>query len=129
MYTHFVHYPHDGRLFTMISSWFSHKEPWHLLFNAMATISFAAIPFSDLGYFQTIAFGIGGGCAATLVNQIFTVYSKKISGGLGFSGVLMAVLGFVAVTHPDLKVHHREIPRNHNTYIKNTKGNSGVRAK
>ncbi|CAG8458842.1 20598_t:CDS:2 [Gigaspora margarita] len=80
MEKYFVHHPLSGRMFTLLSSVFSHKAAWHFGFNMFALWSFGGV-----------------------VYRIFDW--KKIIGSLGASGAIFSCLGACAMKYPDASVY------------------------
>lgn len=79
----------DGQWWCMITSAFIHKEIWHLFFNMYWLVRFGSLMERGLGSVKTAGFI----CAAAFVSS---TYQLVIGGaGIGFSGVVYAMVGFM----------------------------------
>ncbi|CAG8644899.1 16248_t:CDS:2, partial [Cetraspora pellucida] len=78
MEKYFIHHPLSGRMFTLLTSVFSHKEAWHFSFNMIALWSFGGVVYRMLGKEQFLAFyissGITSSCACAMEYPEASVY-------------------------------------------------------
>lgn len=93
---------------TLVTSFFSHKDPYHLLFNMLAYVSFGASTIHHLGTGRFLLLYFGGG----VLSSIFHVYSDSLipkswpgrrlveGPALGASGAINAVILWSICTFP-----------------------------
>ncbi|WP_255197300.1 rhomboid family intramembrane serine protease [Halorarius litoreus] len=97
---------HPEYVWTWVTSVFSHGSPGHLFGNAIVLFFFGPVLERKLGSKRFGALFIGAGMIAGL-SQIAAGYllGDPVSGVLGASGGIMAVLAVLSVLNPDLKVY------------------------
>jgi len=92
---------------TWVTSVFSHSpvRPTHILFNGIVLYFFGPIVERQVGSRKFAALFVISGAVAGLA-QIGTgiTLGRPVSGVLGASGAILALLGVLAITSPDLKV-------------------------
>lgn len=96
--------PNHATLLTTVTAAFSHADIWHLLSNLIFFFAFAASVEAIAGY--TYYFGF------FLLSAIGThfAYAYSVSGQdtamptIGLSGVVMAMMAFLATIKPDLRI-------------------------
>jgi rhomboid-like protein len=106
MYRNFTQSP-NRRVYTGLTSVFSHNETWHFAFNQMALYSFGGAVARALGVETFLAFYVSGGVCASLGSLSHAVLFKAPSmwrPSLGASGALYAMLGAVACWFPHANV-------------------------
>ncbi|CAG8780759.1 23373_t:CDS:1, partial [Dentiscutata erythropus] len=104
----FVHHPLSGRMFTLLTSVFSHKAAWHFGFNMFALWSFGGVVYRIFGKEQFLAFYISSGVTSSCISHIFSLMFKdwkNIIGSLGASGAIFSCLGACAIKYPDASVY------------------------
>jgi len=105
MFKWFTSSPVAASSVTLLSSTFSHKDFWHLAVNMFVLWSFAPGMEAHLGKEQFLAFYITGGVAASFASVAHRIaISNFFSASLGASGALFAVLSYVAIHQPDLRL-------------------------
>ncbi|OAJ41519.1 hypothetical protein BDEG_25102 [Batrachochytrium dendrobatidis JEL423] len=105
MNRNFVHHSHSRRIYTMVTSAFSQKGVAHLAFNMFALNSF----FISMHYLhpmthqEAIAFYLSTAALSSLGSQVFMRLSKNTTmrSSLGSSGVVWAIVAFVAYQRPE----------------------------
>ncbi|CAG8673545.1 11746_t:CDS:2, partial [Racocetra persica] len=108
MEKYFVHHPLSGRMFTLLTSVFSHKEAWHFGFNMIALWSFGGVVYRMLGKEQFLAFYISSGVASSSASHVLSLMfknQKQIIGSLGASGAIFSCLGACAMVYPEASVY------------------------
>ncbi|CAG8688141.1 3784_t:CDS:1, partial [Scutellospora calospora] len=104
----FVHNPLSGRMFTLLTSVFSHKAVWHLGFNMFALWSFGEVVYRMFGKEQFLAFYLSSGvissCASHVLSLMFKNW-KNIKGSLGASGAIFSCLSACAIEYPEASVY------------------------
>jgi membrane associated rhomboid family serine protease len=91
-------------VWTWVISVFSHGSPAHLLFNAIALYFFGPIVERQVGSKKFAALFLVSGVLAGLGQVGVGLVTGESVAVLGASGALMAIMGVLAVTSPDLKV-------------------------
>ncbi len=91
-------------VWTWIVSVFAHGSPAHLLFNAIALYFFGPIVERQIGSKKFAILFIASGVLAGLGQVGVGLVTGEAVNVLGASGGLMAVMGVLAMTSPDLKV-------------------------
>ncbi|BDS06052.1 hypothetical protein NT6N_10920 [Oceaniferula spumae] len=81
---------HEGRWWGLIASAFVHEHLWHIFFNMYWLIRFGTLMERGLGSLKTLAFFV----AAAFVSSALQVVASP-QGGIGFSGVVYAMGGFM----------------------------------
>ena len=97
---------HPEYVWTWVTSVFSHGSPGHLFGNAIVLFFFGPVLERKLGSKRFGALFIGAGAVAGL-SQIAAGFllGDPVSGVLGASGGIMAILAVLSVLNPDLKVY------------------------
>ncbi|MES3517624.1 MAG: rhomboid family intramembrane serine protease [Natronomonas sp.] len=92
-------------VWTWVISVFSHGSPIHLLFNAIVLYFFGPIVEKQIGSKAFGALFLGSGMIAGLaeIGAGFAI-GAPVVGVLGASGAILALMGVLAITAPDLKV-------------------------
>jgi membrane associated rhomboid family serine protease len=91
-------------VWTWIISVFAHGSPGHLLFNAIALYFFGPLVERQVGSKKFAVLFLGSGILAGLGQVGVGLVTGEAVAVLGASGGLMAVMGVLAMTSPDLKV-------------------------
>jgi membrane associated rhomboid family serine protease len=91
-------------VWTWITSVFSHGSPTHLLFNAIVLYFFGPIVERQIGSKRFTALFLVSGVLAGLAQVGLGLVTGEEVSVLGASGALMAIMGVLAMTAPDLKV-------------------------
>ncbi|KAK3068120.1 hypothetical protein LTR53_014554 [Teratosphaeriaceae sp. CCFEE 6253] len=105
----------DGRLWTVITSAFSHTALWHFGFNMLAFRSFASglSWFPGIGAFHLLALSLGSGLAgsaAWLATKDRQGRQGAREAALGASGIVMGVGSAVSCLMPTAAVNFMFIP-------------------
>jgi membrane associated rhomboid family serine protease len=95
---------HPEYVWTWIISIFSHGSPAHLLFNAIALYFFGPLVERQVGSKKFAALFIVSGVLAGLGQVGVGLLTGETVAVLGASGAIMAIMGVLAITSPDLKV-------------------------
>ena len=95
---------HPGYVWTWVISVFSHGGASHLLFNAIALYFFGPIVERQVGSRKFAALFLVSGILAGLGQVGVGLVTGEEVAVLGASGALMAIMGVLAITSPDLKV-------------------------
>ena len=95
---------HPEYVWTWVISVFSHGSPTHLLFNAIALYFFGPIVERQVGSRKFAALFLVSGILAGLGQVGVGLLTGEEVAVLGASGALMAIMGVLAVTSPELKV-------------------------
>ena len=91
-------------VWTWVVSVFSHGSPTHLLFNAIVLYFFGPIVERQIGSKRFTALFLVSGVLAGLAQVGLGLVTGETVRVLGASGALMAIMGVLAITAPDLKV-------------------------
>ncbi len=91
-------------VWTWVISVFSHGSPMHLLFNAIVLYFFGPIVERQVGSKKFAALFVGSGVIAGLAQVVLSLLLGTTTFVLGASGAILALLGVLAITAPDLKV-------------------------
>ncbi len=91
-------------VWTWITSIFAHGGPSHLLFNAIALYFFGPIVERQVGSRKFAALFLVSGIAAGLGQVGLALATGETANVLGASGAIMAIMGVLSMTAPDLKV-------------------------
>ncbi|OZJ01868.1 hypothetical protein BZG36_05432 [Bifiguratus adelaidae] len=100
-----------GRLHTLITSFFSHRETGHLAINMLVLYSIGGGVLEALGTLRFLGLYGASGVAAGLAHLAYTSYirpyiigarrgSKSLSGTIGASGAVMGITTFFACAFP-----------------------------
>jgi membrane associated rhomboid family serine protease len=95
---------HPEYVWTWVISVFSHGGPTHLLFNGIVLYFFGPIVERQIGSKKFTVLFLVSGMAAGLGQVGVGLLTSEQVAVLGASGALMALLGVLAMTSPDLKV-------------------------
>uniref|UniRef100_A0A914H8B5 rhomboid protease n=1 Tax=Globodera rostochiensis TaxID=31243 RepID=A0A914H8B5_GLORO len=90
---------------SMFLSMFSHYEFLHLLGNMLTLENFAVGAIGLLGPAQFMAMYLSGGLFSALFSLCYNALMASTSRGLGASGAIYAVVGYVCAKLPDQLVH------------------------
>lgn len=91
-------------VWTWVVSVFSHGSPTHLLFNAIVLYFFGPIVERQVGSKKFTILFVASGMLAGLAQVGLGLVTGETVRVLGASGALMAIMGVLAMTAPDLKV-------------------------
>ena len=94
MLAHFLVSPESvlsGRVWTLLTSAFSHVDPMHLLFNLIALYVFGRPVLLVLGSFRFTALYLAGGLAGSIGHVLFGLITGDGAAALGASGAVMAI--------------------------------------
>jgi len=105
----------ERRLYTLITSVFSHSTPLHLAFNCIAFISIAPMIVDVIGSERFVGFYLGAGILSGLIGHLLSVLvTWPVSHtacaiafktpSLGASGAVFALFAFSAMMFPDLRL-------------------------
>lgn len=89
---------------TWVISVFSHGSPMHLLFNAIVLYFFGPLVERQIGSKKFTALFLASGVIAGLAQVAVGLVTGEQVFVLGASGALMAIMGVLAMTSPNLKV-------------------------
>ncbi|MBK1856089.1 rhomboid family intramembrane serine protease [Verrucomicrobiaceae bacterium 5K15] len=81
---------YEGRWWGLITSAFVHQQMFHVFFNMYWLVRFGTLMERGLGSWKTLAFFL----AAALVSSAWQIMASP-AGGIGFSGVVYAMGGFM----------------------------------
>jgi membrane associated rhomboid family serine protease len=95
---------HPEFVWTWIISVFSHGGVTHLLFNGIALYFFGPIVERQVGSKKFTLLFLGSGIIAGLGQVGVALLTGEQVAVLGASGAIMAIMGVLAMTSPDLKV-------------------------
>ncbi len=95
-----------GKLWTLLTSVFSHAELWHLLFNMIVLVSFGQVLEWLMGTRRFLAFYLAAGVAASVSHCLTSalILGRADVFALGASGALSAVLLVFALRFPREKI-------------------------
>ncbi len=95
-----------GRVWTLLTSVFSHASLWHLLFNMVVLVSFGRMLEWMMGTRRFILFYLGAGIFSSLSHCLTSalVLGKPEVSALGASGALSAILIVFALRFPREKI-------------------------
>lgn len=95
-----------GRIWTLLTSVFSHAELWHLLFNMIVLVSFGQVLEWLMGTRRFLAFYLAAGIVASAGHCLTSalILGKANVFALGASGALSAVLLVFALRFPREKI-------------------------
>jgi len=95
---------HPEYVWTWFVSIFAHGGVTHLLFNAIALYFFGPIVERQVGSKKFAALFLVSGIAAGLGQVGLALATGEAANVLGASGAIMAIMGVLSMTAPDLKV-------------------------
>lgn len=104
MQRYFIHNPASGRLVTLLTSCFSHKELVPLTINMVGLWSFGPMLYEVLGKEQFVATYLSLGIGANVMSHVTNLalrHSRPIQSSLGASGALYGLLSGIMLTQPD----------------------------
>ena len=111
MMYHFMHRPGHSPAYTLLTSAFSHHEPWHFAFNMIALTSFMkplahTLDVEEVGavYITAALVSSLGSHYASLARYILSRGTYEIIPSLGASGAVFALFGLNATLFPHQKV-------------------------
>jgi membrane associated rhomboid family serine protease len=100
----------EGNLHTLVTSFFSHYDPIHLLSNMIVLYSFGQNAINILGGYRFLALYFGGGLVSSVCHLLWPYvvprhwparYSQnRFAGGLGASGAVNSIVMFHILTYP-----------------------------
>jgi len=95
----------EGRLWTLLTSAFSHLQSWHFLLNMVVLFSFGSVIERLLGSLRFVVFYLVSAVVAALAHVASTAFliGQDIP-GLGASGALAGLLAIFALVFPKEKV-------------------------
>lgn len=97
--------PLPTRMYTLLTSAFSHKTIPHFLFNSLALISFGSPLHEHLGSNQFWAFFTGGALTSSVMSHLARARSRAGGASLGSSGAIYAVFAMVAYLKPHAEAY------------------------
>ncbi|KAJ2244328.1 hypothetical protein GGH97_003231, partial [Coemansia sp. RSA 475] len=101
----FLHDPRSGLSYTMLTSTFSHKDLWHLLFNSIALVSFGTSVANKMGAEHFTAFYLSAGVLSSLASHLLApLRPALILPSLGASGAVYGVLGAMMMLFPHAQI-------------------------
>jgi membrane associated rhomboid family serine protease len=89
------------RVWTLITSAFSHHDPWHLLFNMLALYVFGRDVGLALGWKTLLNLYLVGGVVASAGHVLYSIATGDPSPALGASGAVMAISVMYAALFPN----------------------------
>lgn len=92
---------------TIITSFFTHVEIWHILFNMLAFFFFGRFLSALIGNRRFLLVYLGGGI---LGNIVYLLLASPFSIAVGASGAIFALGGALAVLRPQERVFIFPIP-------------------
>lgn len=95
---------HPEYVWTWVISVFSHGSPMHLLFNGIVLYFFGPVVERQIGSKKFAALFLASGVIAGLAQVGVALAFGEPAFVLGASGALMAVMGVLAMTAPQMKV-------------------------
>ncbi|KAK1925158.1 hypothetical protein DB88DRAFT_488119 [Papiliotrema laurentii] len=94
-----------GRLWTLVTSSFSHSRGDHILINALGLYFIAPAALSVLGGSSFLGLYLAGGIASSLVSLAWhRMKNDRIVGSEGASGAIYTTLGFYGALFPHSKI-------------------------
>ncbi|KAJ2656203.1 hypothetical protein IW148_005708 [Coemansia sp. RSA 1199] len=101
----FLHDPRSGLSYTMLTSTFSHKDLWHLLFNSIALVSFGTSVANTMGAEHFTAFYLSAGVLSSLASHVLApLRPALILPSLGASGAVYGVVGAMMMLFPHAQI-------------------------
>jgi membrane associated rhomboid family serine protease len=92
------------RVWTLITSEFSHVDAGHLLFNMLGLWSFGRAVVQALGWRGLAVLYFAGGAAASVLHVLFGLATGDHSPALGASGAVMAIAVAFARLFPEARI-------------------------
>jgi len=105
MSRYFLHTPYSNKVYTLVTSMFSHQSGFHFLFNMIALWSFGGAIHQYLGRENFLAFYLTSGVTASLSSHIFHTVTKQYVHSLGASGALFGLVGLVYTLFPTANLY------------------------
>ncbi|KAJ2016014.1 hypothetical protein H4S03_005122 [Coemansia sp. S3946] len=100
MVRHFLHQPHSGKAYTMLTSMFSHATPVHLFLNMMSLWATGILVTDVVPEEHFIAMYLSAGVISCLAMHIQSaLYPAFAIGYLGASGGVYGLMGVVTVLY------------------------------
>ncbi len=90
----------SGKVWTLITSVFSHNELWHLLMNMFILWSFGRVVEEELGTRRFIIMYLVAGVVASLAHSGLSLVGLPPKNALGASGSIAAVVLLFCLSHP-----------------------------
>ncbi|KAF8639991.1 hypothetical protein AX17_001237 [Amanita inopinata Kibby_2008] len=91
----------SGRIWTLVTSCFSHKDFAHILFNGFTFFFMAKPVLHMLGSGQFLLLYLGSGVAANLVSMGYSnILEGRDKGSIGASAAIYSVISFLACVAP-----------------------------
>ena len=96
----------EGRIWTLVTSVFSHNMLWHILINMMVFYNFGVVVENYLGPNRFLAFYLAAGIAGSLAHAFVCAYLLHQPGipALGASGAISGVVLLFALLYPHEKI-------------------------
>ncbi len=92
----------DGRVWTLLSAAFSHREPWHLLFNLFGIYVFGRAIGEVRGARELLLVYVAGALVASVAHVLFSALVPELARpALGASGGVMALAAYFGGMFPD----------------------------
>uniref|UniRef100_A0A6B2LDP4 Peptidase S54 rhomboid domain-containing protein n=1 Tax=Arcella intermedia TaxID=1963864 RepID=A0A6B2LDP4_9EUKA len=105
MVPHFLHMNMSGKVYTLITSTFSHNNGPHFLFNMVALWSFGRHIHHYLGQEYFTAFYLTSGAFSALCSHLFYGLTRQPVASLGASGALFGLVGLVYGLFPNAQIN------------------------
>ncbi|MCA8960658.1 MAG: rhomboid family intramembrane serine protease [Planctomycetes bacterium] len=94
----------SGKLWTLVTYMFSHKELMHLVLNMFVLWSFGRVVEAELGTRRFVTFYLISGVVAGLVHSLLSLVGWPPNPALGASGAISAVVMLFCMAHPREKL-------------------------
>lgn len=97
----------EGRLWTLVTSMFSHNMLWHILINMLVFFNFGIIVENYLGTRRFLAFYLIAGIAGSLAHSMVSSFllSEPRLPALGASGAIAGVVLLFALVYPKERIY------------------------
>jgi membrane associated rhomboid family serine protease len=89
-----------GHFWTLLSSEFSHEQPWHLALNMMVLYSFGGVLIRRWSAKTFLIFYLTAAAVASLAHVVVGLLIARDAAALGASGAVAALLAAFSVFHP-----------------------------
>ncbi|KDQ64808.1 hypothetical protein JAAARDRAFT_238415 [Jaapia argillacea MUCL 33604] len=90
----------EGRIWTILTSCFSHEDTAHIFFNAFTYYFMAPSVIGVLGNAQFLTLYLGGGVVCSLTSLAWHRYKHRDTSSHGASGAGYAIISFLAAMSP-----------------------------
>ncbi|KAL1411013.1 hypothetical protein Q8F55_001958 [Vanrija albida] len=90
----------QGRLWTLITSCFSHNTSQHIFFNMLSLYFIAPTVAGVIGTSAFLGLYLGGGMVSSLISLAWRRYEGDRNGSVGASGAVLATLAFFGTLFP-----------------------------